>query len=178
MRYFLLSLLAILLTDPVYSYTGISVCNHGKETVSTVVCYGPTVLKETTVKGDIKITGSLQADNITADAVVVDGGMEITTADIRGSVNVTGDLNADHVKFHKGVAVTGEEIMLNHTTINGLMMISSTDKNPLLQVQCGSVIKGSVLFEGKAGVIQVSDDSQIQGKVINGSQEFVKRVCK
>ncbi|MBX3708291.1 MAG: hypothetical protein KIT56_04425 [Gammaproteobacteria bacterium] len=160
-----------------YAYTGFGVCNFGKETVSSVVCYGPTVMKQTTVNGDIKVTGSLQAENIFVRGMLIEGSTDLKVSQVSGAVKIVGSLYADRVEFKKGVAVESHNIILNNSKINGLMTITSEQKNPYLQLQCGSIITGSVLFDGKAGVVQITGDSLLQGKVINGSMEFVKRKC-
>jgi hypothetical protein len=170
--------IAMLLTNTLYAYTGFGVCNFGKEVVEAVICYSPAVLKQTTIKGDIKVTGSLKADSITARGMIIEGNVDIQNSQINGQVNVTGDFYANNVEFKKGVAVTGTDIVLNNSNVNSLMTITSTIKTPYLQVQCGSVISGSVLFSDKAGVVQITGDALVQGKVVNGSLEFVKRTCK
>lgn len=165
------------LINSAYAYTGFGVCNYGKESIGSVICYGPTVMKETHVAGDIKVTGSLQAENISVRGVQVEGSLDLKNSQVSGAVNVSGDFSADHVQFAQGVAVSATKIMLNNSKVNGLMTITSTKDSPTLQVQCNSVITGSVLFSGKAGLIQVTGDSLIKGKVVNGSLEFVKRDC-
>jgi hypothetical protein len=166
------------LMNSVYAYTGFGVCNYGKESIPSVICYGPTVMKETHVAGDIKVTGSLQAENISTRGIQVEGTVNLSNAQVSGAVNVTGDFSADHVQFAQGVAVTGTQIILSNTKVNGLMTITSDKDSPTLQVLCNSTITGSVLFSGKAGVIQVTDNSSIQGKVVNGSMQFVKYDCR
>lgn len=160
-----------------YAYTGYGVCDYGKNVVDEVVCYGPTVMKGTTVKGDIKVTGPFQANNISAKNLVIEGPVEISNSQIAGSVKTAGEFSADHVEFKKGVAVTANNVVLNHSVVNGLMTITSNQKTPYLQVQCSSVITGAVLFDGKAGVVQITGESLVKGKVVNGAMEFVKRSC-
>lgn len=161
-----------------HAYEGFGVCNHGKETIPSVVCYSPAVLRQTTVTGGIKVTGSLQAESITARDLTVEGAVSISDSSITGAVNITGTLNADHVVFKQGVAVESDTIALNHSQIGGLLTVTSLTNSPTIQLQCNSVIKGSVLFDGKAGIVQVTNDSSVQGKVVNGSLEFVTRKCQ
>lgn len=164
--------------NAVHAYAGFGVCNHGKETLPSVICDGPTVLKQTQIKGDLKIAGTLQAEGISTTNMNIKGSAQITDAEVRGAVNVIGDLTADNVTFKKGIAVESDKIMLNHTTVNGLVIVTSKNTTPYVQVQCGSDIKGSVMFEGKPGVVQVTQDSVLRGKIVNGSTIFVKRDCQ
>lgn len=177
MKQYGLLVLAMFTFNPAFAYSGYGLCNYGKETIASVICYGPTVMKGTTVTGDIKVTGSLQAETISAQALVIEGAATISDAQIDGYVNVTGEFSADHVKFKKGVAITSYDITFNHSTVGGLVTITSPDKTPYVQVQCSSVITGAILFDGKAGVVQLTGDSIVKGKVINGSMEFVERTC-
>lgn len=159
------------------AYQGFGVCNYGKQKIDSVVCYGPTVMKATTVNGDVKVTGSLQAENLTAKNLLIQGSVDLKNSLIKGSTNATGALHTDHVEFKQGVAVTGNDIVMSTTKVNGMVTVTSQDKSPYLQLQCGSTITGAVLFDGKAGVVQITGDSLVQGKVVNGSMEFVKRDC-
>jgi hypothetical protein len=171
-------LIAMLLTSTVYAYTGFGVCNYGNQVVSSVICYKPAVLKQTTINGDIKVTGSLQAFSITVQSMLIEGDVDIEDSRVFGNVSIIGDLFADNVEFKKGIAVTGDSIVLKGTKVNGLVIVTSETETPYLEVQCGSKVKGSVLFNDKAGVIKITDDSIIQGKVVNGSFEFVKAKCE
>lgn len=175
-RYFLL-FVALTNIHAAYAYSGFGVCNHGKETVASVICNGPTVLKQTQITGDIDITGTLEAEGISVTAMTVMGSADLSASTVRGAVKVAGDLTADHVEFKKGVAVQSDKIMLNHSTVNGLLIITSEQKTPYVQLQCGTDVKGSVMFDGKAGVVQVTGDSIVRGKIVNGSTVFVKRDC-
>lgn len=171
-------ILAALISGAAYAYSGFDVCVFGKETLPSVICYGPTVMKQTIVTGNIRVAGSLQADNVSANNLMIDGPLNIKNSYIKGSVNVTGNFFADHVEFKQGLAIAADDIVLSNSKVNGLMTITSKENNPYLQVQCQSLITGSVLFDGKAGVVQVTGDSLVQGKVVNGSLEFVKRACE
>lgn len=173
-----LTLFMILLQMPAaYAVTGYSVCTYNKQAVDSVVCYGPTVMNDTTVRGDIKVTGSLKAKNISAQNVIVEGSAEISDAKIMGSVNIVGSLTAMNVEFLKGVAVESDAVLLNHTVVNGLVTITSSQKSPVLQVQCSSALNSAVLFSGKAGVVQITGDAYLKGKVANGAVQFVKVNC-
>jgi hypothetical protein len=178
MKKIIFSIITLTFLNSAHAYTGFGVCNYGKETVDSVICYGPTVLVQTTVTGNIKVTGSLQAENISVKNLVIEGSVDIKNSEVKGTVNIAGALMSDHVEYKKGVAVTSDKITLNNTRVNGLMTVTSKQNSPYLQVQCNSVITGAVLFDGKAGVVQITGDSLVQGKVVNGSLEFVKRTCK
>lgn len=163
--------IAIILGSSAFAYTGFGVCNFGNQSVDAVICNEPTVMKETHVAGDIKVTGALHAENISARGIFVTGSVDIKNSQVSGAVNVTGSFSADNVQFAQGIAITSKEVTLNKSKVNGMVTMTS-DKSPHLYV-CSSEITGSIFFDGAAGVVSVTGDSKI-GKVSNGSLIFVK----
>lgn len=161
-----------------FAYTGFAVCNYGKQTVDSVICFKPTVMKGTIVKGDIKVTGTLTAENISARNLMVEGNANLSHFFVGGITNVTGNFTADTGEFKNGIAIVGSDITLKDSKVNGMVTITSKDNQPYLRVICGSVITGAVLFDGKAGIVQITGDSLVQGKVVNGAMEFIKEDCK
>lgn len=159
------------------AYVGFGVCNFGKETVPSVVCYGPTVLKETTVQGDTKIAGSLNADGITTNAMIVDGAVDVSNSTVNGKTEVVGALHASTTNFQKEIKASTSDMTLDHSVVRGSVTISSSSTTPYLRLQCSSAITGTVTFDGKPGVVQITGDSAVQGKVNNGVMEFVKKNC-
>lgn len=162
----------------VYAYTGFGICNYGKETIPEVICYGPTVLKETTVNGDVKVTGPLKAYNVNMSSLEVTGTVEMENTNVVGNAHITGPLSSTKSKFEKGLEVTGDSVELNHSTINGTLTISSSSEKPLLDMSCDSWVTGAVVFNGTKGIVKITDDSMVKGKVENGEFEFVKKICK
>lgn len=169
--------IALLMTQAAYAYEGFGICNHGKETLDNVICYGPTVLKETTVTGDVKVAGPLTAINVTAGSLTINGTCDLQNTKVKGAVEVIGNLNATGVEFQQSVTVQADDIYMSHTRIAGSMTVSALSKNPTITMECGTVIKGSLTFQGKAGVIQITDDSIVVGKITNGSMVFIKKIC-
>jgi len=160
-----------------HAYTGFGICNYGKEIVPAVICYGPAVLKGTTVVGGMKVAGPLKAINVMSGPIAVTGSADLQNSKIKGPATITGSLKATGVSFQQGLVITTDDILLTHSTVIGSVTVNSQTKKPYLKMECGSTISGSVTFGGMAGVIQITDDSIVQGKVINGSMEFVKKKC-
>jgi hypothetical protein len=171
------AMIAVLMTAEASAYTGFGICNFGKETVSSVICYGPAVLKDTIVSGDVKVTGPLKAFNVTIGSMDITGTADIQNSTVKGPTIVTGYLTATKVDFQKGLTVTGNEVLLSGSTVKGPITITSQPDKPYLKVQCGASITGDVTFVGTEGVIQITDDSGLAGKIKNGQMEFVKKSC-
>lgn len=170
-------LLELLFAQGAFAYTGFSICNYGKETVPTVICYGPAVLKGTTVSGDLKVAGQLTAVNISAGSLSITGDADIQNSKISGTVEATGRFSATNVTFQKGLTLTSSYVLLHKTNVKGDVIISSSSDTPHLVMECGTLVTGVVKFIGKAGIIEITDDSIIQGKIGNGSMIFEKKKC-
>lgn len=173
------SAIAILLfvINPLYAYTGFGICNFGKEKVDNVVCYGPTVLKETQITGDVKVAGPLRASNVTMSGLDIKGMVKLQHSMVKGNADIAGYLEANDVTFEQGIHAMTREIMLNNSLVKGPVVIESKDEKPYLKMQCGTRITNTVTFVGQPGIIQITDDSIVQGKIANGTMEFVKVKC-
>lgn len=161
----------------VYAESGFGICDFGNVTLPSIVCSGPGFLKNTIVKGDIRIAGNMEAHDIQAAAVSVTGSLTIDRSKIGGQVDVAGNLEASQTEFAKSIIVSGTTVVLNHSRVFGEVKINSTVTKPTLRLVCGSVIAGTVNFGNLEGVVQVTGDSMVQGKVINGTLEFIKESC-
>ncbi len=176
-RFIGILLTALFATATAQAYVGFGVCNFGDQKVDSVVCYGPAVLKQTSIAGDLKVAGTLDAQRITAQAMNVEGAAKISDSDIAGPASVNGNLTATQVNFQKDVNVTGTNIFFSRTSIKGTVTVNSTSSAPYVVMQCGTIVRGTVIFAGKAGVVQITGDSIVAGKIKNGSMEFIKASC-
>lgn len=170
-------LTALLAATTAEAYVGFGVCNFGDQKVDSVICYGPAVLKQTSIAGDLKVAGTLDAQRITTQAMSVEGAAKVSDSDIAGNASVTGNLTATKVNFQKDLSVTGNNIFFSNTSIKGTVTVNSSNSAPYVVMQCGTIIRGAVIFAGKAGVVQITGDSIVAGKIKNGAMEFIKATC-
>jgi hypothetical protein len=166
----------VLSTSLALAYNAYGVCNYGKEILPSVICYGPAILKGTVVMSGIKVAGPLKAVDVMADSLVITGNADLRNTKIKGPTSITGSLQANNVEFQHGLIVSSDSVILNHSKVNGDLSINSQANKPRL-ILCGTLISGAVTFYGMPGLIQITDDSTVQGKVINGSMEFIKKKC-
>jgi hypothetical protein len=169
--------LACLTAWQAHAYTGFGICNFGKETVDKIICYGPTVLKATTILGDVKIAGSFKAFDVIMGPLTVAGAASVQNSTIKGDANITGDFQGSKVTIDRDLMVIGNRASLEHSNVKGAISITSTAAKPQLVLTCGTTVKGSVVFTRQEGVIQITDDSLIEGGVKNGQMEFIKKAC-
>lgn len=153
------------------------ICNYGKQNMAAVICFGPAILDETIVRGNIKVVGPLTARGVQAKSMQVTGSAEVHNTQIASDVEVTGYLQSYGSHFYTSLIIEGDKLLLDHTIIGGGVTMTSNVNKPIITLQCSSSITGDVTFGGVAGVLQVSDDSAMQGKVHNGVLEFIRPKC-
>jgi hypothetical protein len=169
----------LILMMPIMSlgYEGYNICNFGKQSIPSIVCQGPTVMKETKVSGNVNVVGTLNAISVQMGALNVTGRAELYDAEVNGQATVSGSLKATNADFKQNLTVTGDQIVLNHVKIKGSVSVYTKDHTPHISMVCGTVVSQAVEFYGKAGIIEITDDSVIQGKIKNGSMIFIKQKC-
>lgn len=170
-------LLFLILPTISLGYEGYNICNFGKQTIPAIVCQGPTVMKETKVSGNVNVVGTLNAISVQMGALNVTGRAELYDAEVNGQATVSGELKATNADFKQNLMITGASAILNHVKIKGTVSIYAKEQTPHLSLTCGTIVSQAVEFYGKAGIIEITDDSVIQGKIKNGSMIFIKQKC-
>lgn len=179
MKYYLRSLiLFIALFSTASAYVGFDVCNYGDEKHDSVVCYGPSVFSGTVINGHVKVAGSLNAKHVKLGTVEIIGTVEINDAEIKGDAEMTGSLNANKANFEKNIKLTAAYAQFKASTVKGNITVYSGKNKPIITVVCGTTVKGGVTFADEAGVIRLSSDSIIEGKLTNGKIETIKFDCQ
>jgi hypothetical protein len=177
----LLSIASMLLvvTSSAYANEQFNVCNYGKETIASVTCYGPAVLLDTSVTGNMNVSGAVRATNFKVNDMKVAGSAILTKGKVEGAVDVAGNFEAYGVEFMQSLHLTTNTALFDRSIVRGAITMHS-DKDPVVVVQCGTTVVGSITFEGKPGIVRVTtDDSMIQSKIVNGDLELVdKDDCK
>lgn len=179
MKYCLRSLiLYVALISLVHAYVGFDVCNYGEEKLDSVLCYGPSVFAGTVINGHVKVAGSLNAKHVKLGTVNIIGTVEINDAVINGDTEITGSLNANKTSFDKNIKLTATYAQFKASTVKGAIIMYSGKNKPIITVVCGTKILGSVTFANESGVVRMSPDSIIEGKLVNGTIETIKFDCQ
>src|SRR5947207_3072117 len=144
----LLVSVAVLGVNTSYAQDAFSSCSHGKENLASVICYGPAVLKETTVRGNIKVVGPLTARKVIAHSLQVTGTADLQDMQVAEAVEITGYLQAYDSHFYKGLTIQADNALLNHTIVGGDVEMNSSATKPYFRVQCGSSVNGNITFGG------------------------------
>ena len=170
-------LLIMSLFSSAYAYTGFGICHFGKENIDKLICYGPTVLKETHIIHELKVAGMLNAKDATMGSLMITGAAKLDNVTVEGAAEITGVLKANKVRFQQGLNIIAHRIYLNQSSVVGPVKINSETDTPYLEMICGSKISGPIEFDGREGIIRMTSDSNIQGKVTNGKIENIQKKC-
>lgn len=172
-------ILGLFICSTAWAYDPYGVCHLSGNTVDKVICDGPAVLVDANVKGNIKVTGTLTATNVITEGELASGAATLKKVTVKGLALIGGDLNAERSTFNQNLQVTANKTRLNGCSVKGSVVIDMNNEYaPSVKVECGSLIDGDVEFKGKKpGLVQVTDDSFLRGKVINGTMEFVRETC-
>ena len=77
----------------------------------------------------------------------------------------------------KDISVTSDSVTLANTKLDGSIKVTYQQSKPTVLVECGTIVSGNIIFAGKPGVVQMTNDSSLQGKIVNGTQEFLQKKC-
>lgn len=155
---------------------------------------GKTTLDNTVVEGEAKIAGLLTAhgstlgDNvfIAAKAIIsnskfnkqvkIAGDAELLNSRVVGKTKVAGFLVAKSSVFDGNIELSGDKAIFSATKLNNNLIVESKDKTPVVELICGSTVKGQITFEGKPGIVKTEQPSQAKFKVKNGTIEHADDV--
>lgn len=167
------------ISSAAFAFNPYGVCLLNKETVDKMICHGPAVLKDATITGDVKVSGALTGTNMNAKGVMIGGGATLKDCTINGSADIDGNMDASRVDFEQGLLITANDVRLSDSSVKGSIIVDIDNEHaPRVYLECGSTVSENVEFKGKkAGLVQVTDDSSVKGKVINGTMEFVRKIC-
>lgn len=170
--------LAILtLFNTSYAQSEQGICSHGKETLPSLSCSGYAILKETTIEGNTSVSGPLRTSQSMLHTVQVAGIIEMHNSIVNGDVTVAGPLTATYSQFEKNVTIASDRATFNHSAVKGNVTMGIKNKTPVLELLCRSEVTGAVVFKGEPGIVRMTKDSAVRGKVINGTTETVKVTC-
>lgn len=176
-RIFFTTLLSMSLIGSAYAAEDQIGCRFGHQTLSSMVCYGPTILKQTTVTGNAQIAGPMTATGVEMGSMTIIGASKLQDATVSGQAEIDGELQASETDFEKDLSVAASNIMLDNSSVDGSIKITSENDVPHVKVLCGSIVTGSITFNGVPGVVEMSEDSIIEGDVVNGKIEGANKKC-
>lgn len=175
----LIVLFVLIFSSTLNAQTIYGVCTYSNTTLKNLTCFGPATLVGTKVTGKLSVYGPLTLDDAYVNKVTVKGMIRSKNSKIHGVTSVYGPIFADKTKFFSDVFSATTVLQLVKSTVKGKLTIESKDKHPILYMACNSVIKKGVVFSNLSGLIKISNNSNIRGKIDNGTkQKWSKEAIK
>jgi hypothetical protein len=140
--------------------------SYGNETVDFVQANGAVVLNGTQVLGEVNVNGSLQANNATIDSLQVNGSATLRSCQIANNCTINGGLVADSTKFKGEISVASQKITLSACSVDSLVVRKTGSASvPVVILQNGTKVTGSIIVESGNGEIWVSSGSEVSSDV-------------
>ena len=149
------------------------VLNYQKQTLESLEGSGVATLNEVRVEGKTHFNGTFMATASTFfSSFNVNGTVDAVKSIFSKSVTINGPLNAVDSTFQDQVSISTEKATLENSTVEKEVIFRrSSASKEVLTLSKGSVIKGSVTFEGSNGKIKLLDESKILGSITGAIQE-------
>jgi len=149
------------------------IVSYGKETMDSLEGNGFISLDGTQVRGKVSVNGNLKAQNATIGFLVCNGHANLQDCVIFGTSEVKGFMNAAKTEFQAGIIAGTQKIYLTDCATESLTIkdVSWAIGPQSVELKGNTVVKGSIIFESNKGVVYLSDQSRILGKVIGGNVE-------
>jgi hypothetical protein len=148
-----------------------------QSTIGSMDIAGMAELDASTVQGKASVAGMLKAHKSILKVVQVAGGADLKKTTIKGDAKIAGSLLAVDSRFERNVDVYSDSIRLKSSEVKGDLLVKSKHEKPVVTLVCGSHVGGSITFSDVAGVVKVSPNSSVSGKINNGITEVVKNNC-
>ena len=119
--------------------------------------------------GFVRVHGNLTAQQAQFnDAVTLNGNAKLDSDTFMERVNATGVVNCQASIFKKTLNLTASHSSFNGCVIPTLNINNKTNKPPVIFLSNNAKVTGDVVFNGKAGIVYLTGNATIQGKVLNG----------
>lgn len=170
--------------------------NSSATRMHSLFAAGQTTLDNTVIEGPARIAGKLKThgSRINGDLSIaskanftqsliknhlkVSGDAELLNTRVGGQTKVAGVLMAKHSIFNGPVKVAGERVVFSAVRLNKGLTVESKNKTPIVELACGTRVKGPIIFEGKSGIVKVEQPNKTKIKVTNGKVvELEKASC-
>lgn len=157
-----------------YAETIYGPCNFSNRAFDDLTCMGPANLNNVTVKDELKVMGLLNAKKSDFNDLDVKGVANITKTTITGNVTVYGPLDMSETIVKDDVVAATTVVNLSRVTLMGNLTVQSDMQQPVVNISKSQITK-NLVFSKKAGLVNISTDSKISGKIKNGSKQVAKK---
>ena len=125
--------------------------------------HGPVENSKNGVFVNLKIVGPFSAEKIVCDNLSVMGAIDVSELVVKKTMQVTGGINIKHGDI-KDLEVNSSHISLVDSKLSNLTVNGRKGKEQTLILD-KTVISGDVIFKSGKGIIEMSKDSVVKGKI-------------
>jgi len=135
---------------------------------------GKATFQSSTFNGEVMIAAKAEVtDAKFNNQLKIAGKAELINSRMMGQTKIAGVLVAKHSVFEETVSIAAEKAIFSDSKLDKTLIIESKDKTPIVELICGTLVKGDIIFKGKSGIVKTEQPSKINFKVKNGKVESV-----
>jgi hypothetical protein len=157
-------------TPPQTSAQVSGIHSYGVVTLDTIQGAGLVKLNGTSVQNALQLTGSLIANNAEIGSIEVSGEANLTDTTIHKGGFITGSLRAVRSSCQQPLILLTQKAVFTASRFDSLTFRqdSAFKGKQTLELKQGTIINGSVVFEGGKGEIILFPGSQVLGPITGG----------
>jgi hypothetical protein len=144
--------------------------NYGAETLESLQISGLAKLHGTTITDLLQVTGSLISLYAHLNTVDITGEANFTDTHVEKEATIIGSIQAVSSTFHQHLNLLTQKAVFTHCKLKSISIRqdSAFKGKQLLELKQGTIVNGSITFEGGKGEILLYPGSQILGTVTGG----------
>ena len=146
---------------------GVMICQAGE--VDTISSAGVVKANGTHVKKKVTIKGQAIFNRAELNDMRVLGELCLRDSLVKGQGKIYGFLNTQGSKFQKTIEVIGDNLRADSCEFEDIIM-EAYGQTAAINLGNKTVVKGNVVFKGSPGLVTLTGQSKILGKIINGKQ--------
>ncbi len=136
-------------------------------TLSDVVVYGNAAMAEVRLH-TLLVHGTAALTHVTmSGGIIIRGPAHITQGEVLGQVRLDGGVNATSTHFAKTILLIKHSGTFSHCIIAAIQA-KDIPAGTIIAIKDDTIVNGDITFIGTPGIVHLSKDSKISGKVING----------
>lgn len=146
--------------------------SYGKETVQSLDIVGSVSLEGTIVKKLAKVVGSLTAQGAQIEQLDAVGNISLTDTTINKRSSLVGKVNFYDCNVKQDLSICSDNIFISGSHVSTIyvpLLNTGYEGTQTLQLSNGTVVEGSVIFEGKNGMLVLEPGSRVLGSIEGAS---------
>lgn len=156
---------------PMHGSTGsdhYGLLSASNQTFSNITLHGPANVEKCMFLGATTLMGMLTASDSVFEELAMSGVCELKNTIISGILSLKGLLRAENSTFNTIEAST-TALTLKNSVVENIIIQASEVTPQYVYLKNNSCVHGNVIFKGGDGIVMVTPDSKVHGKIIGGT---------